>query len=81
MIVREPAAYIGTSFVHAKQQSLVVNLRFHTIADADYADVILTEAADTDDTDDASVTKLKLRMLMLVLLLLMLMLLILMMLV
>ena len=56
--MREPAADIGTSFVHAKKQSLVVNLHFHAIADADYADVIVTEAADTDDTDDASVTKL-----------------------
>ena len=58
MIVREPAAHIGTSFVHAKKQSLVVNLHFHTIADADYAHVIVTEAADTYDNDDASVTKL-----------------------
>ena len=60
--MREPAANMRTSFVHAKQKSLVVNLHFHTIAD-----VIFTEAADTDDTDtdDATVTKLKLTMLML----------------
>ena len=77
--MRKPAANMRTSFVHAKQKSLVVNLHFHTIAD-----VIFTEATDKDDTDtdDADVTKLKLTMLMLLLLMLtMLMLLILMMLV
>ena len=60
--MRKPAAHMRTSFVHAKQQSLVVNLHFHTIADA-----IVIEAADTDDTDtdDADVTKLKLTILML----------------